>query len=450
MQRVEGDQVPLASGLEGKLRFTLSGAHVARTSVSSYYGKLALIMLLSFFSCGAMAAQVEERKLTLHNIHTQEDISIVYKRDGVFVPEALAKLDNFMRDWRRNVSIKMDPELYDIIWTLQKELGTQKPIQLISGHRSSATNEGMRRRRGGQARASLHITGQAADIQFPDIPLKQLRNSALIMERGGVGYYPNSGMPFVHVDTGRVRHWPRVPRQELAVLFPSGHSKHVPSDGRPITTGDFRVALASLQEKGEGLPFALQRHLESQKSNTLLASLKQDTGSKPKSPIVLASLTPSFNSSRPQAASAKPVAIETSRPEQAAVFTQDSEDSKNVAAEDEDIEYDEDEMADDLEYQPYPLVPYLTDLPVASIDMSAPSEVTLTKVHLFTGETRDMLNEQFRPGIRIAEVTRARYFRGTVVNTALRTLDRDALPQQQTAAKQQPLKMAQGKVQRAQ
>jgi uncharacterized protein YcbK (DUF882 family) len=443
--------MPLASGLEGKLSITRPGAHVARTFIWRCYGVFALAVLVSCLSRDAVATpQVEERKLTLHNIHTQEDISIVYKRGGAFVPEALGKLDNFMRDWRRNVTIKMDPELYDVIWTLQKELDTQKPIQLICGHRSAVTNERLRHHRGGQARGSLHITGQAADIQFPDIPLKQLRNSALIMERGGVGYYPSSGMPFVHVDTGRVRHWPRIQRQELAVLFPSGYSKHVPSDGRPLTPGDFRIALASLQEKGEELPFALQRHLQQQKSNTLLASLKQDNnsatpGMKTKTPIVFASLTPSFSSSRPQTTPAKPVANNTTRPD-ASIFTQDSE-ATNASGEDDDIEYDEEEMADDLAYQPYPLVPFLTDLPVASVDMTGPSEMSLAKVHLFFGETRDMLNEQFRPGVRIAEVNRARYFRGAVVNTALRSLDRDA-PQQ--ATKTQPLKMAQGKTQRAQ
>ena len=76
--------------------------------------------------------------------------------------------------------------------------------------------------RGGQAKKSQHIEGKAADIHFPDVPVKALRASALIQEVGGVGYYPTSGIPFVHVDTGHVRMWPRMPRLELAALFPDG------------------------------------------------------------------------------------------------------------------------------------------------------------------------------------------------------------------------------------
>jgi hypothetical protein len=100
----------------------------------------------------------------------------------------------------------------------------------------------LRKTRGGQASQSQHITGKAVDIAFPDVPVKQMRYSAMIRERGGVGYYPTSGIPFVHVDTSRVRHWPRMPRDELALLFPSGRSKHEPADGRPITPTDVRAA----------------------------------------------------------------------------------------------------------------------------------------------------------------------------------------------------------------
>jgi len=76
------------------------------------------------------------------------------------------------------------------------------------------------------------------------VPVKVLRNSALVWEWGGVGYYPTSGVPFVHVDTGRVRMWPRIPRLELAALFPDGHSKYLPQDGKPITSQDYKVAVA--------------------------------------------------------------------------------------------------------------------------------------------------------------------------------------------------------------
>jgi hypothetical protein len=161
----------------------------------------------------------------------------------------MKQINHIMRDWRRKEPTKMDPELIDTIWALYQELGSTKPIHLVSGYRSKRTNESLRRRGGGQARKSQHILGKAADIHLPDIPVKKLRNSALVREVGGVGYYPKSGLPFVHVDTGRVRHWPKIRRQELAALFPGGKSQHIPSDGRPITKRDSRIALAKLDKK---------------------------------------------------------------------------------------------------------------------------------------------------------------------------------------------------------
>jgi uncharacterized protein YcbK (DUF882 family) len=195
-----------------------------------------------------IAAFGKTRTIALYNIHTKETLSIVYKKDGKYVPDAMEKLNSFMRDWRKNIVIKMDPELIDLLWEIHTELGSKEPIHLICGHRSSETNEMLRKSVGGQASQSQHITGKAADVHFPDVPVKQLRYSALIRERGGVGYYPTSAIPFVHVDTARVRAWPRLPRHELALLFPNGHSQHVPADGSPITREDVKAAQARHQE----------------------------------------------------------------------------------------------------------------------------------------------------------------------------------------------------------
>src|SRR5690349_15647637 len=112
------------------------------------------------------AARGQDRSLSFYNIHTKENLTITYKRNGSFDPDALQKLNYFMRDWRRNITVKIDPELFDLIWEIYRELGSQKPIHVICGHRSSATNEGLRRTRGGQAKASRHITGQAIDLHF--------------------------------------------------------------------------------------------------------------------------------------------------------------------------------------------------------------------------------------------------------------------------------------------
>src|SRR5215471_3877256 len=190
------------------------------------------------------SASGETRTISMFNIHTKEAITVTFKRDGKYDQDALKQLNHFMRDWRKDQSRDMDPELIDLIWTLHKELGSQEPIKLICGYRTASTNESLRRRGGGQAKASQHILGKAADIVFPDVSLKTLRNSALVWEWGGVGYYPTSGVPFVHVDTGRVRMWPRIPRLELAALFPDGHSKYVPIDGKPITPQDYKTAVA--------------------------------------------------------------------------------------------------------------------------------------------------------------------------------------------------------------
>lgn len=232
----------------------------ARSSAATVVASLAMLGISS-------SAFAETRTLAIYNVNTKETTEATYKVDGEFLPEGLKKINHAMRDWRRNVSTKMDPELIDLVWKLHRQLGSQKPVHLISGFRSRATNNGLRRTRGGQARNSRHILGKAADIHFPDVSIKDLRNSALIRERGGVGYYPRSGIPFVHVDTGRVRHWPRVPRRELAMLFPKGKSKHIPSDGRPLTKRDGRIAMAKLKKMGK------DRWTPSSQPKRMLASL---------------------------------------------------------------------------------------------------------------------------------------------------------------------------------
>ena len=184
----------------------------------------------------------------MHHIHTDESITITYKKDGKYDPEALKKLNWFLRDWRENQSIEMDPRTIDLLWEMHTELGSKVPIDIICGYRSEKTNEMLRRTVGGQAKQSQHITGKAIDAVFPDVPLKQMRYSALIREAGGVGYYPTSGTPFVHVDTGPVRAWPRLPRYELALLFPNGQTKHKPDDGDSITKEDVRIAQARHKE----------------------------------------------------------------------------------------------------------------------------------------------------------------------------------------------------------
>ena len=208
-------------------------------------GLAAVILGMSAGSPHVVAAFGSTRTISFFHIHTKETLTITYKKDGQYDREALKKIDWLMRDWRLNKSVEMDPKTIDLLWEMHTELGSKEPIHIICGHRSEATNEMLRKTRGGQAKKSKHMTGQAIDAAFPDIPLKQLRWSAAIREVGGIGYYPTSGIPFVHVDTGPVRAWPRLPRSELALLFPDGRTKHHPADGGELTRDDVRRARAN-------------------------------------------------------------------------------------------------------------------------------------------------------------------------------------------------------------
>jgi uncharacterized protein YcbK (DUF882 family) len=211
-------------------------------------GLAAALLGMSAGSPQIVAAFGSTRTISLYHIHTKETLTVTYKKDGKFVPEALKKIDWLMRDWRENEAIEIDRKTIDILWEMHTELGSKQPIHIICGYRSDKTNNMLRRTVGGQAKKSYHTRGSAIDAAFPDIPVKQMRYSALIRERGGVGYYPTSGIPFVHVDTGPVRAWPRVPRYELALLFPNGETKHRPASGGALTRNDVRVAQSRHKE----------------------------------------------------------------------------------------------------------------------------------------------------------------------------------------------------------
>jgi uncharacterized protein YcbK (DUF882 family) len=232
-----------ANAGEGKSGMRIRGSVARRAMLGA---GLVALTALAWWSVTAHRANAlgEARTLTMYNIHTKETLTVTFKRDGQYDQGALKQLNTFMRDWRANKETAMDPALIDLIWTLHKQLGSHEPVHLICGHRTAATNASMRKKGGGQAKRSQHILGKAADISFPDVSAKMLRNSALVQEHGGVGYYPTSGIPFVHVDTGNVRMWPRIARLELAALFPDGRTKYLPTDGKPITLTDYKLAMA--------------------------------------------------------------------------------------------------------------------------------------------------------------------------------------------------------------
>ena len=258
-----------------------------------------------------------ERRIQMFNIHTQESIDIVYKKDGEFIPEALDQLNYFMRDWRANKQTKMDPHTIDLVWEIHEELGSKVPVHLICGFRSSGTNEALRNAGGGQAKFSQHILGKAMDVTFPDIPVQKLRYAGLVREAGGVGYYPTSGVPFVHIDTGTVRMWPRMPRYELALLFPKGHSKFVPADGRPISVADVSYARAHYTQMADAIA-AFHQFRGQAKDRTLVASLEASQPAADPAPQAGETDASSEDAAPAETAAAIPVAAVASKPVQVA------------------------------------------------------------------------------------------------------------------------------------
>jgi uncharacterized protein YcbK (DUF882 family) len=193
-------------------------------------------------------AEGDTRTLSFHHLHTNEDITITFKRDGRYDEAALKKLNWFMRDWRKEEETRMDPHLFDLLWEAYREVGATQPIQVVCGYRSPATNAMLRARSSGVAAVSQHSAGNAMDFYIPGVSLAKLREVGLRMQRGGVGFYPTSGSPFVHMDTGTVRHWPRMTYAQLEKVFPDGRTVHVASDGRPLP--GYALALADIESRG--------------------------------------------------------------------------------------------------------------------------------------------------------------------------------------------------------
>ena len=147
----------------------------------------------------------DTRALRFAHTHTGERLSVEYFNQGTYLQDALVAINHFLRDFRTSEVHRIDPDLLDLLNGLTNLTGSRQPFQVISGYRSPATNNMLRRHSEGVAAGSLHIKGQAIDIRLADVPLVTLRQAALTVRRGGVGYYPSSD--FVHVDTGRVRTW---------------------------------------------------------------------------------------------------------------------------------------------------------------------------------------------------------------------------------------------------
>jgi uncharacterized protein YcbK (DUF882 family) len=230
----------------GKARLKAVRFVAARAGYSC--GLAALLVLFGSRGLQNAIAEGDTRSISMHHIHTDEDITITFKRDGRYDDAALEKLNWFLRDWRKAEQTKMDPHLIDLVWEVQREAGNKAPIWVVCGYRSPQTNAMLRHRSAGVARFSQHMLGRAMDFYIPGVPLEDLRAMGLRLARGGVGFYPTSGSPFVHMDTGSVRMWPRMTHEQLVRVFPDGKTVQIPTDGRPLQ--GYALALAEIQQRG--------------------------------------------------------------------------------------------------------------------------------------------------------------------------------------------------------
>jgi uncharacterized protein YcbK (DUF882 family) len=221
------------------------------------FGLTSLLLLAGAGSVHDATALNETRTLSFHHTHSNEDLTVTFKRDGRYDEAALKELNHYLRDWRTQDQTVMDPHLFDILWEVYRDVDGNKPIQIISSYRSPATNAMLHRRSSGVARFSQHMLGHAMDFFIPGVPLEQIRFAGLRLQRGGVGFYPTSGSPFVHLDTGSIRHWPGMTHDQLARVFPDGRTVHLPTDGKPLK--GYELARADIEAR-DGNDSALKKN----------------------------------------------------------------------------------------------------------------------------------------------------------------------------------------------
>jgi uncharacterized protein YcbK (DUF882 family) len=177
--------------------------HNRLTIIRLLAGSLFLYYLLNtiFVAGGADL----NRKLSFYNTHTREYLTVIYKKGDHYVPESLEKINYILRDHRSEIVHPIDPKLMDYLYDLLTEVGNHGEVHIISGYRAPKTNAKLRKRSKGVAAGSLHMKGKALDFRLPGTDTAVLRDKALTMKRGGVGYYKKSD--FIQIDTGRVRRW---------------------------------------------------------------------------------------------------------------------------------------------------------------------------------------------------------------------------------------------------
>lgn len=146
-----------------------------------------------------------EKHLSFIHLHTNETLQCCYWKNGQYDVVALNKINQLLRDHRTNEIAAIDHQLIDMLHKLRTTTDSSAPFEIISGYRSAKTNENLRKNTTGVAKRSYHMQGKAIDVRLADVNLKILRNTAIELQSGGVGYYSKSG--FLHLDTGNPRNW---------------------------------------------------------------------------------------------------------------------------------------------------------------------------------------------------------------------------------------------------
>lgn len=165
-------------------------------------GATAGLAVLTLPRVGRAALQ---RRLAFENLHTGENISMLYRTERGYEQQALTEASQILRDHRSGLSHPIDPRVFDLLYDVQHALGAHGKFRIVSGYRSPATNRALRREGHNVAVQSLHMVGKAVDVRLDGVSSRTLRDGALRLARGGVGYYPSSD--FIHLDVGPVRSW---------------------------------------------------------------------------------------------------------------------------------------------------------------------------------------------------------------------------------------------------
>ncbi len=202
------------------------------------------VMLLAAQNSVPVTAGSSDRTLWLYHTHTHETGRFTFKRNGQYDPVVLKQMNIFLADWRTHEPTTMDPHLFDLLWEVYQDVGGSQPYNIVSSYRTPATNAYLRSKSSAVAENSQHMLGKAMDVFIPGVSLATLRAAAMRHQVGGVGYYPTSGSPFVHMDTGGVRAWPRMTRAQLKSVFPDGRTLHLPVDGTPLSESGRQYAMA--------------------------------------------------------------------------------------------------------------------------------------------------------------------------------------------------------------